>query len=91
MVAILSHTVGASDGGPGLPFLNWSTIGGDIRAAHFVTMHALQVIPFVTYGLTQTIGDKSGRWAALFTVGYAIMAVYLHYLAWNGLPVIGKF
>ena len=91
MVAILSHTVGAPDGGPGLPFLNWSTVAGDIRAAHFVTMHALQAIPLVTYGLTQTIGDKSGRWVALFTVGYATVAIYLHYLAWSGLPVIGKF
>ena len=53
MLARGSHTVGASDRTPGLPFVNWSIIGGDLRIAHFIAIHAIQIVPLFAYILSQ--------------------------------------
>ena len=53
MLARGSHTVGVADGGPGLPFVNWSVIGGDLRIAHFIAIHAIQIVPLFAYMLSQ--------------------------------------
>jgi len=84
-----AHSVGVADGGPGLPLVGWSTVGGDLRAAHFVGLHALQILPFLGWLLT---GRKSAlvlltendRLALVGTGGLGYLGLVL-LLVWQAL------
>jgi hypothetical protein len=72
----LTHTIGAIDGGKGIPFLNWSINAGDLRIAHFIGMHALQMIPILAYYLF-----KNSTITIITSVIYTLIAFVTWYMA----------
>ena len=74
MLARGSHTVGAADNsGPGLPFVNWSTIAGDLRIAHFIAIHAIQIVPLFAYVLSQMSPIPAVRRRKLAVVALSLL------------------
>jgi hypothetical protein len=73
--AVGGHTVGAPDGGPGLPGVGWSTQHGDLRIPHFVGLHGLQIIPFIGWLAMRSRRMQTTRKQTSFA--FAIAASYL--------------
>jgi len=81
-----AHTVGAPDGGPGVPGLGWSTQHGDLRIPHFFGLHGIQIIPFLGWLVLLRRGRQSDRKQAGFAIAIAAsFLAFIAILAWQAL------
>ncbi len=83
MGARMAHTVGAADGTPGVPVLNWSKVNGDLRAAHFWGMHALQALPLLGFYLL-----RNTYWLVSVSILYMAFCILIFFQALAGKPFI---
>jgi len=88
-----AHAVGVPDGGPGLPFVGWSTTGGDLRIGHFVGMHALQVLPLLAAALAAVGRRRLDEIARIRLVqvaaaGYGALVVLVTWQALRAQPLL---
>jgi hypothetical protein len=87
--SLQGHTVGATDSGQGLWFLNWNMHFGDLRVAHFFGIHSLQVIPLFAIVISKYLDNIKSKLAVQI-----FSSVYLFFILWtlgqglSGLPFI---
>lgn len=86
-----AHSVGALDGGPGMPITGWRSDAGDLRVGHFVGMHALQVIPLFGLWLQRRRGLAEPQRTSLVFVaagGYLGLTVLVTVQALRAQPLL---
>jgi hypothetical protein len=79
-----AHTVGAIDGGAGIPVTGWSTQSGDLRVGHFFGLHALQILPLLAWLLANTTLSPARRLRLIAIAGAYYLAITL-LVTWQAL------
>jgi hypothetical protein len=80
----LSHTVGALNDNSNLFIMGWSKTVGDLRVSHFIGMHALQVLPVLSFYVL-----KNTKLTILMAIIYGLLALSTLIQALRGKPLFG--
>ncbi|MGS2727530.1 hypothetical protein ACU8DI_13045 [Psychroserpens sp. BH13MA-6] len=78
----LSHTVGALNDNSNWFIVGWSKTAGDLRVSHFIGMHALQLLPILSYYLI-----KNTKATILISFLYGLLAIASLVQALQGKPL----
>ena len=81
-----SHGVGRE--GRRLPLLGWSAVAGDIRASHFLSIHALQALPLLAGVVGIVAGDDAALLFAGAALAYCVLTAATLVQAFRGHPII---
>ncbi len=91
MISQMAHNVAIADGGAGLPLVNWSTKGGDLRIAHFFALHSIQIIPLFALWVSKKLHFSDRNQLILVTIFGLLFAScigFIFYQAKQGIPLI---
>ncbi|MCH7403340.1 hypothetical protein ACFOUP_08170 [Belliella kenyensis] len=78
----LSHTVGAINDNSNWFIVGWSKKAGDLRVSHFIGMHALQVLPILSFYVF-----KNSKATIFVSILYGLLALMTLVQALQGKPL----
>lgn len=79
----LNHSVGALNNNSNIFILGWSKTVGDLRVAHFIGMHALQILPFLSFYVL-----KNNKATFVLALLYGLLALTSLIQALQGKPIM---
>lgn len=83
MSSQMSHSVGAINDNSNWWIIGWSKTVGDLRVSHFIGMHALQLLPLLSFYVF-----KNTKATILISILYGLLATSTLIQALNGKPII---
>lgn len=78
----LSHTVGAINDNSNWFIVGWCKTAGDLRVSHFIGMHALQVLPILSFYIF-----RNTKATLLVSILYGLLAIITLVQALQGKPL----
>ena len=78
----MNHSVGAINDNSNWWILGWSKTVGDLRVSHFIGMHALQILPLLSFYIF-----KNTKATIVISIIYGLLATTTLVQALNGKPV----
>jgi hypothetical protein len=81
----MNHSVGLENDNSNIFILGWSKVVGDLRVSHFIGMHALQVLPLLSFYVL-----RNTKLTVLAGLLYGLLALFTLLQALKGKPLFAK-
>ena len=84
-----NHFVGLHpEGAPSIPLFGWSGVTGDLRPAHFLSLHAMQLLPLIAIWLERREVQQGIGVVRSVAVGYTLVTLGVFAMALARIPLI---